>query len=128
MTETPAPRAPLAVEADLELTVDGARVDVRSTGDRLFVEFPSLPAVARALRGSPPGETTKIGSLLAVTDLTVEVRSRGRTVAAIGADAPAGPLSRWLGTAPAQVRPAGLVAAVGQEVTAGVRLVRDLVG
>jgi hypothetical protein len=128
VTETPAPRAPLAVETDLELTVDGARVDVRSTGDRLFVEFPSLTAVARALRASPQGETTKIGSLLAMTDLTVEVRSRGRTVAAIGADAPAGPLSRWLGTAPAQVRPAGIVAAVGQEVTAGVRLVRDLVG
>lgn len=126
MTETPAPRAPLTVETDLELTIDGVRADVRSTGDRLFVEFPSLGAVARALRASPPGETTGIASLLAVTDLTIEVRSRGRTVAAIGPDAPAGPLSRWLGTAPAQIRPAGLVAAVGQEITAGVRLARDL--
>jgi hypothetical protein len=128
VTEAPAPRAPLTVETDLELTVDGVRADVRSTGDRLFVEFPSLGAVARAARASPQGEAAGIASLLAVTDLTVEVRSRGRTVAAIGADAPAGPLSRWLGTAPAQVRPAGLVAAVGQEVAAGVRLVRELVG
>lgn len=128
MTEAPAPRAPLTVETDLELTVDGVRADVRSTGDRLFVEFPSLGAVARVARASPQGEAAGIASLLAVTDLTVEVRSRGRTVAAIGADAPAGPLSRWLGTAPAQVRPAGLVAAVGQEVAAGVRLVRELVG
>jgi hypothetical protein len=128
VTETPAPRAPLAVETDLELAIDGVRADVRSTGDRLFVEFPSLPAVARALRASPRGEATGIASLLALTDLTVEVRSRGRTIAAIGADAPAGPLSRWLGAAPAQVRPAGLVAAVGQEVAAGLRLGRDLVG
>jgi hypothetical protein len=125
VTENPAPRAPLAVETDLELTIDGTRADVRSTGDRLFVEFPSLRAVARASRTAPPKRFETIADLLAVTGLTVEVRSRDRTVAAIGTHAPAGPLSRWLGTAPAHVRPAGLVAAVGQEVTAGIRLVRE---
>lgn len=126
MTEPPAPRAPLAVETDLELTIDGARADVRSTGDRLFVEFQSLSAAARALRGLPSGRTNEVAALLAATDLTVEVRSRGRTVVAIGADAPAGPLSQWLGTAPAQIRAAGLVAAVGQEFAAGIRVVREL--
>jgi hypothetical protein len=128
VTEPPAPRAPLAVETDLELTIDGARADVRSTGDRLFVEFQSLSAAASALRGLPSGRTNEVAALLAATDLTVEVRSRGRTVVAIGADAPAGQLSQWLGTAPAQVRAAGLVAAVGQEFAAGIRVVRELFG
>lgn len=128
MTETPAPRAPLSVETDLELTINGARADVRSTGDQLFVEFPSLRVTAHALRGAPPRRVTEITTLLAATDLTVEVRSRGRTVVAIGADAPAGLVSQLLGTAPAQVRVAGLVAAVGQEFAAGIRSFRDLSG
>lgn len=128
MSKTPPPQAPLAIETDLELTIDGARADVRSTGDRLFVEFPSLGSAIRATRGFPRARIDEVAALLAVTDLTVEVRSRDRTIAAIGADAPAGPLSRWLGTAPAQVRAAGLVAAVGQELGAGFRVLRDLFG
>jgi hypothetical protein len=128
VTETPAPQAPLAVETNLELTIDGARGDVRSTGDRLFVEFQSLSGAIRAARGLPRTRIDEIAAVLAATDLTVEVRSRGRTIVAIGADAPAGPLSRWLGTAPAQIRTAGLVAAVGQEVGAGIRVLRDLFG
>lgn len=126
MTDTPAPQAPLAVETDLELTIDGTRADVRSTGDRLFVEFPSLGGAIRAARSFPQTRITEVAALLAVTDLTVEVRSRDRTIVAIGTDAPAGPLSHWVGTAPAQVRAGGVLAAVGQEVGAWIRLVRDL--
>lgn len=128
MTEPTSPRAPLAVEADLDLTINGARADIRSTGDRLFVEFPSLRALGRARRGLPQTRMTEANALLAETDLTIEIRSRGRTVVAIGADAPAGRLSRWLGTAPAQVRLAGLAGALGQEFRAVVRVVRDLLG
>ncbi|WP_340101548.1 hypothetical protein [Salinibaculum salinum] len=128
MTETPAPQAPLSVETDLEITIDGTRADIRSTGDRLFVEFQSLGGAIRAARDVPGARMDEIAALLDATDLTVEVRSRDRTIVAIGADAPAGPLSRWVGTAPAQVRAAGLVAAVGQEVGAGIRVLRDLFG
>jgi hypothetical protein len=128
VTETPAPQAPLSVETDLELTIDGTRADIRSTGDRLFIEFQSLGGAIRAARDFPGTRMEELAALLVTTDLTVEVRSRGRTIVAIGADAPAGPLSQWLGTAPAQVRAAGLVAAVGQEVGAGIRVLRNLFG
>ncbi|MGM0398841.1 MAG: hypothetical protein ACQEQY_07580 [Halobacteriota archaeon] len=126
MTETAKPRAPLTVTTDLEITVGTARVDVRSTGDRLFVDFPSLGALSRAKGGLSRRRIEGIAALLATSDLTVEIRARDRTVFAVGADAPAGPVSRWAGTAPAQVRVLGLLAAVGQELASGVRVIRDL--
>lgn len=125
VTETPARQAPLAVQTDLELTIDGTRADVRSTGDRLFVEFPSLGGAIRTACSFPQTRINAVAAVLAVTDLTVEVRSRGRTIVAIGTDAPAGPLSHWLGAAPAQVRVGGIVAAVGQECGALIRVLRD---
>jgi hypothetical protein len=124
VTETSASRAPLTVETDLDLTIDGTQIDVRSTGDRLYVEFPSLRAARTALSGLSPKRVSGVVSLLKETDLSIEVRSRNRTVLALGADAPAGALSRWLGAAPAQIRVAGLAAALGQELAAGVRVVR----
>lgn len=124
MTETSAARAPLTVETDLDLTIDGSQIDVHSTGDRLYVEFPSLRAARTALTGLPPKRVSGVVSLLKETDLTIEVRSRNRTVLALGTDAPAGAVSRWLGAAPAQIRVAGLAAALGQELAAGVRAVR----
>jgi hypothetical protein len=81
-----------------------------------------------ALRGLPPGRIEEFAELLVETGLTVEVRSRGRTVIAIGTDATAGPLSQRLGFAPAQVRVAGIVGAVGQEFASGVRWVRRFLG
>jgi hypothetical protein len=126
--ETPTPRAPLTVETDLELTIDDIRADVGSTGARLFINFPSLGASYMALRGLPPGRIGEIAELLVATGLTVEVRSRGRTVIAIGTDATAGPLSQRLGFAPAQVRVAGIVGALGQEFAAGVHRLRQFLG
>lgn len=128
VTKTVASQAPLTVETDLELTIDGARVDVRSTGKRLFADFPSLPALARAARSLPQTGMTELAAMLVTADLTIEVRARGRTVAALGADAPAGPVSQWLGLAPVQIRAAGVVAAVSREVSAGVQMLRDLLG
>ncbi|WP_302080878.1 hypothetical protein [Salinibaculum rarum] len=128
MTEPPAPKAPLSVETDLELTIDGTDVDVQSTGDRLFVEFPSLSGVVHAARTVPRSRTEEVTATLTATALTVEVRSRGRTIAALGADAPAGPVSRWLGIAPAQIRVGGLAGAVSEELSAGARALRELLG
>lgn len=126
MSKTPAPRAPLTVETDLELTIDGARAAVHSTGDRLFVEFPTLSAATTALQSLPREGTTEFAALLAETDLTLEVRSRGRTILVMSPDAPPGPLSRWLGAAPGQVRAAGLLAAVGREFAAALAVGRNL--
>jgi hypothetical protein len=119
-------QAPLSIETDLTLTIDGAQADVRSTGERLFVEFASLPAAVRALRGTPLSRSDDLTELLSTTDLTVEVRARGRTLAVIGSDARAGILSRQVDVDPVELRLGGVLAAVGQELSAGVRRVRRL--
>jgi len=109
-------RAPLSVATDdLTLTVDGVDLEVRSTGDRLFVEVATVRDAVRVARSLPEaidarGPTT----LLLATDLTAEIRVRGRTVAVVGAGARPGLFSRRLGVAPAELRLAGaLGAAVG---------------
>ena len=116
-------RAPLSVVTeDLILTVDGVDLDVRSTGDRLFVEAATVRDAIQVVRRLPrDADPRGPAALLVATDLTTEVRVHGRTVAVVGADARPGPLSRRLGVAPAEVRPAGVVgaAAGGLSGTAG---------
>lgn len=106
-------RAPLSVVTeDLTLTVDGVDLDVRSTGERLFVEVPTVRDAFRVVRGLPENADARgPAALLTATDLTTEIRVRGRTVAVIGADARPGRLSRELGVAPAEVRIAGALGA-----------------
>jgi len=106
-------RAPLSVVTeDLTLTVDGVDLDVRSTGERLFVEVPTVRDAIRVARGLPEnGDARGPAALLTATGLTTEIRVRGRTVAVIGADARPGRLSRELGVAPAEVRIAGALGA-----------------
>lgn len=115
-TDRSGPAAPLSVAADLTLTVNGARAEVRSTGDRLFVEFASLTAALEALRGLPDGSADDLRALLTTTDLTVEVRVRDRTVAVVGSQARPGVVSRRLGVAPVEARLGGVLAAVGREL------------
>jgi len=117
------PRAPLSVATDLTLTVNGAQAAVRSTGERLFVEFPSLSAALRALRGVPGGEADRLTDLLRTTDLTVEVRVRDRTVAVAGAEAHPGVVSRGLGVDPIEARLGGVLGVVGRELSAAVEAV-----
>ncbi|MFC7187458.1 peptide ABC transporter ATP-binding protein [Halorubrum yunnanense] len=107
------PRAPLSVVTDdLTLTVDGVDLEVRSTGDRLFVEVPTVRDAVRVARGLPrDGDASGLTALLTATDLTTEVRVRGRTVAVIGADARSGRLASELGVAPAEVRIGGALGA-----------------
>jgi len=82
-------RAPLSITTeDLTLTVDGVELDVRSTGDRVFVEAESVRDAIRVARGLPDGDATGPAALLTATDLTTEFRVRGRTVAVLGAAAP----------------------------------------
>ncbi len=118
--------APLSVETDLTLTVDGTPVELQSTGERLFLEVPTLQT---ALQLARDGEALRdrVSQVLALTDLTVEVRVRGATVAVAGSEARPGPLSRELGVDPVEVRIGGGVAAVGRELLAGGRRVAQFV-
>jgi hypothetical protein len=119
-------RAPLTVRADLTLSVDGRPVDVSSTGERLFVAFPSLSAAVRTVARSPPTVRRRLHELLTTTDLTVELRVRDRTVALVGAEARPGGLSERVGTAPVELRTGGVLGAVGQELSAAGRRLRRL--
>lgn len=112
MTEGGPERAPLSVTTDLSLSVDGTEAALRSTGERLFLEFPSLVSAVRALRGLPATEYARLHTLLTSAGLALEVRVRHRTILAIGADARSGPLARYLDIEPAQLRLSGVLSAV----------------
>jgi hypothetical protein len=120
------PRAPLSVATDLTLTIDGTDARVTSTGERVFVEFASVADAVRAFRASGASEarTNRLATLLRTTDLTVEVRVHGRTVAVVGTDARPGVVSQRLGVAPAEVRLGGGLGAVGRELADGVATLR----
>ncbi len=120
------PHAPLSVSTDLTLSIDGVDATVTSTGERVFVEFASVPDAVRALRASgvSSARTTRLDALLHTTDLTVELRVHGRTVAVVGTDARPGALSRQLGVVPAELRLGGGVGAVGRELADGVATLR----
>jgi hypothetical protein len=113
--------APLWIDADLTVTVAGTTAEVRSTGDRVFVSFASLPGAVRALRSVPEGGQAVLHDLLATTDLTVELRVHDRTVAVAGADARPGFVSTQLGVAPFEFRLGGALGAVGQSLRGLVR-------
>jgi hypothetical protein len=113
--------APLSVAAEVTVTVAGTTAEVRSTGERIFVSFPSLVGAIRALRTLPEGGETVLDDLLATTDLTVELRVHDRTVAVAGVGADPGFVSKELGFGPVELRLGGALGAVGQEVTALVR-------
>lgn len=120
MSERPAAgaAAPLSVETDLTITVDGVEAAVDSTGERLLVRFRSLSDAFRALRKRPSGGEKPLGALLTATDLTAEIRVRDRIVAVAGADARPGVVSRSLGFDPIEVRIDGMLGAVGAEAAA----------
>lgn len=122
--------APLTVATDdLTVAIDGAEFDVRSTGDRLFVEVPTVRAAVRLARSlASETDTTGPTRLLVATDLSVEVRVRGRTVAVLGATARPGPVARWLAVTPAEPRVAGVLGAGWDGLSAAVDAARRLVG
>lgn len=113
MTEVP---ASLHVDADLTVSVGDAEAEVRSTGDRLFVEFDSLSA-ARAMADARPEDVVdRLPMALRAVDLTVEARVRGRTVLVSGQDAAPGALSEIIGIAPDEIRLAGAAGAAAGAV------------
>ncbi|MBP1921561.1 hypothetical protein J2751_000554 [Halorubrum alkaliphilum] len=105
--------APLSITTeDLTLTIEGVRMDVRSTGERVFVEVPTVRGAIRVARSLPDGvDADGPAKLLTAADLTTEIRVRGRTVIVFGSDARPGPLARRLGIAPAEPRLSGFLGA-----------------
>jgi hypothetical protein len=129
VSRTDAP-APLSVTTDdLTLTVDDIQIDVRSTGDRVFLEVPTVREALRVARSLPPdADASGPTRLLAATDLTTEVRVRGRTVAVLGAAARPGPLAANLGVAPAEIRLGGVIGAGWSGLSAAADAVRRRFG
>lgn len=115
---------PLTLTTDLTLTVDGTDAAVRSTGERLFIEFPSVVSAVHALRGLPATEYSRLHSMLTTADLALEVRARNRTLAALGAGTRSGPLARQLGIAPVELRANGVLSALWAGVLATVDRLR----
>jgi len=91
--------ANLAVDVDLDVTIDGERCAVWSEGDRIVVDAPSL-AVARSLLAGVdalPVPQQLLVDELGAASLTVEVRVRHAPVASVGADVDPSPLAELAG-------------------------------
>jgi hypothetical protein len=113
-------RAPLSVDADVEVTLEEGTARVRGYGDLVVVELSTLAAARELATGAStlassasalpidglagPGE-------LGTGGVTVDVRVRGLSVARAGPGITPGPLSRLLGAAPASVSLGGVVLA-----------------
>jgi hypothetical protein len=121
-----AARAPLTVATDLTVRINGAEASVESTGERLLIQFRSVPDAVRATRNQPAGIATTLTALLRTTDLTVEARVRDRIVAVAGADARPGVVSQLLEVDPVEVRIGGVLGAVGAEASAAVETLSRL--
>jgi hypothetical protein len=116
---------PLTVTADLTLTVDGTEATLRSTGERLFLDFPSAVSAVQAFRSLPTTEHSRLHSVLTTGDLVLEIRARNRTLAALGAGTRSGPLARWLGIDPVELRLSGVVSAFWAGAVATVNRLRS---
>ena len=102
---------PLDVLADLELTVDGERIDIRGDGDRIVAEVPSLAAARTVLLKSPLGGTTRreaaerMHQWLKAADLTLDITYNHRRVARLGTRAHPNAVSRLLDLPSVEVTP-----------------------
>lgn len=123
MSNPPGPRAPLRVETDLDLRIDGNQANVGSNGDRVFIDFGSLSAAKNVQSSLQPEFMPELFDLLTATDLTLELRSRGKTIMTIGSNATAGPISEGFGVAPAKIHIAGLIGSVTRDIAARLRRV-----
>lgn len=108
----------LAVEADLELVVEGHPVDVTGSGSHLTVATPNLRGAIAVLRslGTTAELVEPLGSRFVGADLSADVAVGGTTVARIGPHVEPNALSRALGVAPARVWPSAVARAAVREV------------
>ena len=105
-TDSPA----LSVDANLTLTVDGTKLAVSASGDRIRIQIPSVRA-AVALFGSERQRLPAVSERLADTGLTAEVRIGDAVVALLGEAATPGRLSNSIWGESVEIRPGELFAA-----------------
>ena len=117
-------RVPLDVRTDLSLSVEGTDAALRSTGERLFLEFPSVVSAVEALRSLQSFDRQGLHRALMGADLALEIRARHRTLVVLGAGARAGPLSRRVGVAPAELRLCGALSGLWAGFTSTVERLR----
>lgn len=108
--------AALTVEADLTVSINGAEVVVTSTGQRILVQFDSLPDAVRAFRDRPVGWQRFLTGLDSPGDITIEFRIQDRIVAVAGTESQPGLVSRLADLGHLEVRISGLLGAVYAEV------------
>jgi hypothetical protein len=105
-TDSPA----LSVDANLTLTVDGTKLAVSASGERIQVQVPSVRAAA-SLFGSERQRLPAVSGTLADNDLTAEIRIGDAVVALLGAAASPARLSRAIWGDAVEIRPTEAVAA-----------------
>ena len=89
----------IAVEADLDLRVDGHAVAVRNDGDRLRIEVDEAQTAWRLFQSNRPGRhlVRSVTDTLDALGVDVDVVVGGRRVATVGPSAEAGRLLEALG-------------------------------
>ena len=93
------PARRLAVDADLDLTVDGRTVSLRGEGERLVVRVEDAATAFKLFQANRPGRhlVRTITDTLELFGIDVDVRVGERTVARLGASADPDPVSRAVG-------------------------------
>jgi hypothetical protein len=89
--------APLDVEADLTIAIEGEEIRITSKTNRPLVDIPSMRvALVLARQGGSSGLriVPKLANVLAAADITAGIAVDGTGVAVLGADADPGPLAR----------------------------------
>ena len=108
------------VVADLLLTVDGADIPIRGTGDRIVVDLPDLRTGRRMLESGPfaaqerSAGVTRAHELLSAGGITLDVCLNGRVLARIGKEARPSAVARFLNLGDVEVRPTESVRAVAR--------------
>lgn len=112
--------AALAVEADLDLTVEGQSVDVSGSGNHLTIGVSTVRGAITLLRnlGMVSALIGPLGSRFVATNLSAAVEVDGIAIARIGPHVEPNALSRALGIAPARVWPGAGLRAVVRELRA----------
>lgn len=100
----------LRVAVDLEATVDGDRVDVRSGDGRIDVDTDRMRAL-RTLRSLRAVLPDRVRGSIDLDRVPLGVHVDGVEVARVDPDVPAGPLARALGIAPVRIDVCGLALA-----------------
>ncbi|MFC6906337.1 hypothetical protein [Halalkalicoccus tibetensis] len=108
----------IAVEADLELAVEGHPVSMTGSGTHLTVGLESVSGAIAVLRslGTITELIGPLGSRFVDAELSADVAVGGTTVARIGPHVEPTALSRALGVAPARVWPGAAARVAVREI------------